>query len=237
MTPASGAGPQALVAVVLFSLLLNPLACREVQGQPPIASTAPSPAADAVDVKIVQSSSTSLEVLAKRGDLQARLALFLKEHSLTYSLLRRPGKTADEWPWFVDSAPLLGACLRTALSDPGKLPNFRFITRLAMYPEMSVRVALRAGTSKKWDHRFGRPKASFTNSFVMGLVRDDDTYSELKSLFEEQQLQIQLESMEKVSIAGVGDLPHREILTVEGLSPEWLVPYDAVLHFRVKYVP
>jgi len=237
MTPASGAGTQALLAVVFLLLVLNPLACRDVQGQPPIASTGPGPAANAVDVKIVQNSSNSLEVRAKMGDLQARLALLLKEHALTYALLRRPGKPAEEWPWFVDSAPLLGACLRTALPDPGKLPDFRFITRLAMYPEMSVRIALRAGTSRKWDHRFGRPKASFTNSFVMGLARDDDTYSELKSLFEEQQLQIQLESMEKISIAGVGDLPHRDILTAEGFSPEWLVPYDAVLHFRVKYAP
>jgi hypothetical protein len=237
MTPTGGAGTQALVAVVLFSLVLNPFACRDVQGQPPIASTAPSPSADAVDVKIVQSSSNSLEVRAKRGDLQARLALLLKDHTLTYSLLRRPGKAANEWPWFVDSAPLLGACLRTALSDPGKLSDFHFITRLAMYPEMSVRIALRAGTSKKWDHRFGRPKASFTNSFVMGLARDNDTYSELKSLFDAQQLRIQLESMESVSIAAVGDLPHRDILTAEGLSPEWLIPYDAVLHFRAKYAP
>ena len=102
---------------------------------------------------------------------------------------------------------------------------------------MSVRIALRAGTSKKWDHRFGRPKASFTNSFVMGLARDNDTYSELKSLFDAQQLRIQLESMESVSIAAVGDLPHRDILTAEGLSPEWLIPYDAVLHFRAKYAP
>jgi hypothetical protein len=237
MTAASGAGIQSLLAIVVFSLLVSPLANQEVQGQPPIASTAPGPSADAVDVKIVQNSSDTLEILARMGDLQARLALLLKEHTLTYSIHRHSGKPADEWPWFADAAPLLGACLRTAVSDPSKLPSFRFVTRLTMYPEMSARIALQAGISKKWDHRFGRPKASFTNSFVMGLARDKDTYPELKSLFASQQLQIQLESMEKVSIAGVRDLPYRDILTAEGLSPEWLVPYDAVLHFRVRFAP
>jgi len=237
MTSTGGAGIHALLAFMVVSLLLSPFVCREVQGQPPIAPPTPGPSTDAVDVKIVQSSSGTLEILARMGDLQARLALLLKEHTLTYSLHRRPGKPADEWPWFVDAAPLLGACLRTAVSDPSRLPNFRFVTRLAMYPEMSARIALWAGTSKKWDYRFGRPKASFTNSFVMSLARENDSYAELKSLFASQQLQIQLESVEKISIAGVRDLPYSDILTAEGLSPEWLVPYDAVLHFRVKYAP
>jgi hypothetical protein len=237
MSSASGARIQAIFAIVVFSLVLGRLANLEAQPQPPSGSTAPVTSADAVDIKVVQRSANELEVMASKGDLHARLSLLLKEHALLYYLHRRPGKPADGWPWFIDSAPLLRSCLRTAVSEPGKLPSFRFTTRLAMYPEMSARIALQAGISKKWDHHFGRPKASFTDSFVMGLARDNDTYPELRTLFAGQQFQIQLESMEKISIAGVRDLPYRDILAAEGLSPQWLVPYDAILHFRAKYAP
>ncbi len=237
MSSSGGIRSHAITALVVFSLVLTPSANREVQPQPPSESTASGTAANAVDVKVVQSSSNAIEIQASKGELHARLSLLLKEHDLVFYLDRRPGKPADEWPWFVDSAPLLQSCLRTAVPEPSKLPSFRFTTQLVMYPEMSARVALQAGISTKWDHRFGRPKASFTNSFVMSLAKDNNTYHELRTVFASQQFEIQLESLEKVSIAGVRDLPYHRFLAAEGLSPQWLVPYDAILHFRARYAP
>lgn len=231
--------PRKQTPVILLTLfmMLSPLANREAQPQPSVGSTAPRASAESVDVRVVQNSSSSLTVHARKGELEARLSVLLKDNSLGFTLHRGPGHGTGEWPWFAEIAPLLQACLRTVVPEPDRFPGFRFMTRLAMYPEMSGRIALQAGTSKKWDHRFGRPRASFTNNFVLSLAVNNDTYPELNTLFASHQYQIQLVSLERVSIAPVHALPYHDILVAEGLSPQWLVPYDAILHFQVKHVP
>ena len=218
-----------LLSPVSFVCAQSPQSSRN--SNPPITTSTPlgGPA-----VTLAQRSPDWIDFQVRQGEFRARLALHIKERSLTFYPERLPHARAMEWPLFADMVPLLRAGLQAAIPDAGKMPAFSFSIRLVMYPEMSYRVAFQAVASKKWDTAGGRPRASFINSFITKLANDRDTYPELRTLFAALGYRIDLVSVEKVLARQARDLPFHAELLAQGITPRSRVPYDAILWFKAQ---
>ncbi len=220
-----------LAALHCFCVLVS--AWSPVQ-YPPSQAARPQANLDQPVVTATQHTSGWLELLVRSGELRARLSLRVKERALAFYPERRRSSFGIEWPLFADIAPLLRAALQTAIPDPQKMPAFTFSFRLVMYPEMSYRLALQALASKNWDRQHGRARSAFTNSFIMNLATNNNTYPELTGLFAAMGYRTELVTLATVRAAQVRELPYRGELQAEGVAPQVWVPYDAILSFKIQ---
>ena len=140
-----------------------------------------------------------------------------------------------------DQTPLLSKILFKVLQDiddPRSIHTF-FVGRLAPdnakgHLEMSRRLALAAKKSPRWDTEKGNPLTGHINEFVKEIANQEMIYIELKELFEQFDMKLEIASVEKVLVTTAGELPCFEWLKNQGVEAVNKVPYDCLTWFSIR---
>lgn len=103
----------------------------------------------------------------------------------------------------------------------------------------NIRIAAASADSSDWeDWRKNYPNHSsgkFINQIFVELANQADVYKELKSLFKEFGLKIELNAVEKVFAGKVRDLPFSQELQSKGLKDDLRLIYDAgIIYFSIS---
>ena len=100
--------------------------------------------------------------------------------------------------------------------------------------EMSLRLALAAYKSPRWDAKKGKPKNGDINGFVKDLASRELIYPELKELFDRFQRTIMLSAVEKVRVLEGEKLPFYDQLKQQGVKADDRLPFDCMVWFLVS---
>jgi len=121
------------------------------------------------------------------------------------------------------------AFLKTGLSKlAGSRPSLS-IGRLIDYPWLSQYLASTAFRDKAWDAKRGKPVAMDINRYVAQLLSRRELLAQLEEVVAQGGFRIIGVSVEKVLVAGF-----REVPLYQGAIEPGLVPYDAVVWFRLE---
>jgi hypothetical protein len=116
-----------------------------------------------------------------------------------------------------------------------ELPKFEgnysslFIGRLIDYPWLSQYLAVAAYRDDRWDSRRGKPTANNINKYVSKVLSKKDLLSQIEEIFAKSGYRIIGVSAEKVLVGGF-----REVPLYQGDMAPGLVPYDALVWFRLE---
>jgi len=104
-----------------------------------------------------------------------------------------------------------------------------FIGRLIDYPWLSHYLASTAYKDDGWDAKKGKPKALDINRYVGRLLSKRDLLTQLETVVAQSGYKIIGVSVEKVLVGGL-----REVPLYQGDIVSGLVPYDAMVWFRLE---
>jgi hypothetical protein len=138
-----------------------------------------------------------------------------------------------------EQIPLISAVMSRVLEDArgADAPRTLFWGRL--YPDgkpdyaLAMRLALAAKRSKLWDASRGRPRTGNVNLLVRQLANEAPIYGELRAMFRERGLDIQVVSVEKVLISPAGQLPFFDRLPKGEIKAADNLPYDCMTWFSI----
>ena len=99
---------------------------------------------------------------------------------------------------------------------------------------MAVRLAAAALRSREWDRTRGVPRGGDINGWVRQLANEASIFEELRPVFQEAGLEIQLTSVEKVLVQQAGRLPFSDRLLEAGARRNDRVPFDCQAWFSVR---
>ncbi len=139
-----------------------------------------------------------------------------------------------------EQIPLISNVLRKVLeSAPGAgTPRTLFWGRLS--PDgphdsvLSMRLAAAAKRSREWDAIRGRPRTGNENTAVRKLANEAAIYAELREMFREAGLDIQVAYVEKVLVVAAGKLPFLDQLSASGVKAADRLPYDCMAWFSIS---
>jgi hypothetical protein len=98
---------------------------------------------------------------------------------------------------------------------------------------LSMRLALAAKRSKLWDATRGRPRTGNVNLLVRQLANDAQIYGELRAMFRNRGLDIQVAAVEKVLISPAGQLPFFVQFPKGEVNDADNLPYDCLTWFSI----
>jgi len=104
-----------------------------------------------------------------------------------------------------------------------------FVGRLIDYPWLSQYLATTASHDKGWDVKKGKPIAMDINRYVAQLLSRRELLAQLETVFAQGGYRIIGVSVEKVLVGGL-----REVPLYQGAMAPGLVPYDAMVWFRLE---
>ena len=141
-----------------------------------------------------------------------------------------------------EQAPLVGKLLRKMLSGEPRAAEFRTLDWGRLYPDgakdrtMALRLALAAKRSADWDTIKGAPRNGDINGWARKVAEEAAIHQELRPVFLQSGLEIQLTSVEKVLVLPAGQLPFSEELRTNGVGAEDKVPFDFQAWFSLRPV-
>jgi hypothetical protein len=139
-----------------------------------------------------------------------------------------------------EQAPLIGQVLRKVMATDSEAEGFRTFAWGRLFPDgardvtMPVRLALAAKRSAEWDAGMGAPHGGDVNGWVRNLANQALIYDELRPVFRQSGLDIQLTGVEKVLVQPAGRLAFFERLRAGGVRAEDKVPFDCQAWFAVR---
>jgi hypothetical protein len=139
-----------------------------------------------------------------------------------------------------EQAPLIGKVLRKVLGTDAEAAGFRMLMWGRLFPDgvrdvtMAKRLALAAKRSAEWDAVKGAPRSGDINGWVRKLANEASIYEELRPVFREAGLEINLTAVEKVLVEPAGRLKFFEGLREAGARAEDKVPFDCQAWFSVR---
>ncbi len=141
----------------------------------------------------------------------------------------------------LDQMDGLRAVLTTIVHrDPdGASLHTLFWGRLAPDPpqddlQMSMRLALAAFQSDRWDRKKGKPVKGESVYWVRDLANSARIYPELQKLFNSFGRHIAVASVEKVLVLPAGQMPFFERLKAHGVRKGDKLPYDCLTWFSIS---
>lgn len=99
---------------------------------------------------------------------------------------------------------------------------------------MAERLALAALSSDGWNRSTGRPRGGDINRWVKALGESAAIHVELRSLFRNMGLRLEIASVEKVLVLEAGQLPFFPRLSAAGARPSDKLPFDCQIWFSVR---
>ena len=142
---------------------------------------------------------------------------------------------------FAERIPALGhmiEALRDAYGEGFALETFTM--EVAQLDHFQKRLTLAAATSPKWDNKRGKAKGQErfqwgkSHALVVELVNESGALEELQTLFERYAVTVKLQSLEKLFIGQVDELPFGPWLIDQGVSKRAKLPYDAMFWFALE---
>jgi hypothetical protein len=97
-----------------------------------------------------------------------------------------------------------------------------------------MRLALAAKRSPEWDAVQGAPRSGDINRWVRKLANEASIYEELRPVFREAGLEINLTGVEMVLVEPAGRLKFFEALREAGVRADDKVPFDCQAWFSVR---
>jgi hypothetical protein len=98
---------------------------------------------------------------------------------------------------------------------------------------LAMRLAVAAKRSELWDASRGRARTGNVNILVRKLANEAPIYAELREMFRRSGLEIQVAAVEKVLVAGAGQLPFFEQLPRSEIKATDKLPYDCMTWFSI----
>ena len=141
-----------------------------------------------------------------------------------------------------EQAPMIGRLLRRVMSSEVGAAGFRTLDWGRLCPDgvrdetMAVRLALAAKRSEEWDTAEGVPRDGDINGWARTVANAALIYQELRPVFLQAGMEIQLTTVEKVLVLEAGQLPFYEELGRHGVGAEERVPFDFQAWFSVRAV-
>jgi len=135
-----------------------------------------------------------------------------------------------------EQAPLIAQLLQDVL----KTGELRTLSWGRLFPDgprdttMSARLALAAKRSPGWDAAKGIPRNGNINGFVRKLANEAAIYEELRPVFGQAGLSLELTSVEKVLVLPAAQLPFFEMLKKEGVRARDRLPFDCQTWFAIR---
>ena len=139
-----------------------------------------------------------------------------------------------------EQVPLLAKLLRKVVESGTDQSQFRTLSWGRIYPDgpqdstLAVRLALAAKNSDGWDAAKGVARSGDVNGFVRKLANDEMMYPELRALFREYGMDIELASVEKVLVLPAGRLPFFDRLQKGGAQAGDKLPFDCQAWFSIR---
>ncbi len=139
-----------------------------------------------------------------------------------------------------EQAPLIRKLLRKVLASDPLAREIHTLGWGRLYPDgardltMPARLALAALRSPEWDAARGAPRGGNINEWVRKLANESRIYDELRPVFSESGLEIEISSVEKVLVSPAGALPFFEKLREAGTREQDKVPFDCQTWFSVR---
>jgi hypothetical protein len=139
-----------------------------------------------------------------------------------------------------EQAPLIAKVLRKVMAADPEAPGFRTLSWGRLCPDgardftLPVRLALAAKRSAEWDAVKGAPRGGDLNGWVRKLATEARIFEELRPVFSQSGLDIQLTSVEKVLVLPAGRLPFFALLREGGARAQDKVPFDCQTWFSVR---
>jgi hypothetical protein len=139
-----------------------------------------------------------------------------------------------------EQVPLLAKLLRRVMESGTDPSQFQTLSWGRIYPDgpqdstLAVRLALAAKNSEEWDAARGVSRGGDVNGFVRKLANDQLIYPELRALFREYGLDIELASVEKVLVLPAGRLPFFDRLQKGGAQAGDKLPFDCQAWFSIR---
>lgn len=113
-------------------------------------------------------------------------------------------------------------------------PPIRFLAMnyLKQLPEMAMRLGVAVAQSPRWNSDTGQLRDNHTpkafNSFIQDIANEQLIYRELKQVFNDVGLDIEIMDATNTLIKPAGQLPYYEQLKVLGIQPQDQIPYDSL---------
>jgi len=139
-----------------------------------------------------------------------------------------------------EQAPLIGKLLRKMMESGTDAKELRTLSWGRLYPDeardltLSLRLAMAAKRSADWDPARGMPRGGDINGWVRTLANEGSIYDELRQVFREAGLRIDLAAVEKVLVKEAKVLPFFDTLRAIGTQPDDRVPFDCQAWFSVR---
>jgi hypothetical protein len=139
-----------------------------------------------------------------------------------------------------EQVPLMAKVMGRLLESDADSTRFRTLSWGRLYPDgkpdttLAVRLALAAKRSAQWDVSRGVPRNGDVNGFVRTLANDAKIYEELRPVFRQFGLTLELASVEKVLVLPAGRLPFFESLRHRGVRARDKVPFDCMAWFSIR---
>ncbi len=139
-----------------------------------------------------------------------------------------------------EQVPLLAKLLRKVMESGIDQSQFQTLSWGRIYPDgprdstLAARLALEAKDSEGWDAAKGVPRGGDVNGFVRKLANDEMIYPELRALFRDYGLDIELASVEKVLVLPAGRLPFFDRLQKGGAEAGDKLPFDCQAWFSIR---
>lgn len=99
--------------------------------------------------------------------------------------------------------------------------------------DMSIRLALGAHKSSRWDAQRGDARNGNINGFVKDLANREMIYPELKELFGRFHQNIRVTYVEKVLVQRADQLPYYDLLKAQGVQASEKLPFDCMTWFAI----
>jgi len=101
--------------------------------------------------------------------------------------------------------------------------------RLIDFPWLSQYLAIAASRDKAWDAKRGKPVAMDINHYVAQILSNREVLTQIEQACARGGYKIVRVSVEKVLVGSL-----REVPLYQGAMKPWLLPYDAIVWYRLK---
>jgi hypothetical protein len=135
---------------------------------------------------------------------------------------------------------LIGKLLRKVMASDEDAGRLRTLGWGRLYPDgarettMAVRLALAGARSAEWDAARGAHRGGDVNGWVRKLANEALIYAELRPVFREAGLEIQVSDVEKVLALPAGQLKFFDKLREGGVRERDRVPFDCQMWFSLR---
>jgi hypothetical protein len=134
----------------------------------------------------------------------------------------------------LEQIPVIAKVMERVLADSSSRRTPRTLFWGRLYPDephdsvLAMRLAVAAKQSAQWDASRGGARTGNENDLVRGLANDALIYAELREMFRNRGLDIQVAAVEKVLVLPAGQLPFFNQLPKSEIKATDKLPYDCM---------